>query len=277
MADLKAEKERLESLAKEKGHADKLRTRITSLNTAITSKQDQYDTTKREYEELVKNNARFYESATKFRELYVKVENLQQKKEHYLQELSDARETVQEIEGAVRDVHFCPDLIPVLPGSDEELLSRLRNFDANIIQQKQRRRRQEMERQDLEDELGRARKSHVDLVNEQGELAAEAKVLIYGLSYHLARHSYTHSHTTRPTNAESPNARSSFVTSVTSTTSRVTITPPSNVKRSMNLSLGSGTSSGANVSTTRSSRQNSRTRMMSITASQSGCTLNSRA
>lgn len=158
MADLKAEKERLESLAKEKGHADKLRTRITSLNTAITSKQDQYDTTKREYEELVKNNARFYESATKFRELYVKVENLQQKKEHYLQELSDARETVQEIEG-----------------SDEELLSRLRNFDANIVQQKQRRRRQEMERQDLEDELGRARKSHVDLVNEQGELAAEAK------------------------------------------------------------------------------------------------------
>ena len=111
-ADLKAEKERLESLAKEKGHADKLRTRITDLNAAITSKQDQYDVTKREYEELVKNNARFYESATKFRELYVKVENLQQKKEHYLQELSDTRETVQEIEGAVYVVHLCRDLIP---------------------------------------------------------------------------------------------------------------------------------------------------------------------
>lgn len=276
MADLKAEKERLESLAKEKGHADKLRTRITGLNTAITSKQDQYDTTKREYEELVKNNARFYESATKFRELYVKVENLQQKKEHYLQELSDARETVQEIEGAVHDVHISRDLTPVLPGSDEELLSRLRNFDDNIAQQKQRRRRQEVERQDLEDELARARKSHVDLVNEQGELAAEAKVLTIGLSYHSARHSSTHSHTTRPTNVESLNARSSFATSVTSTTSRVTITPPSNVKRLLNLSLGLGTSSGVNVPTTRSSRRKPRTRMMSITASQGGCTPNSR-
>lgn len=99
VADLKADKERLESLSKEKAHADKLRARIVELNNTITSKQLQYEECKGRYEELVKNNAHFYESATKFRELYVKVENLQQKKEHYQQELSEARETVQEIEG----------------------------------------------------------------------------------------------------------------------------------------------------------------------------------
>lgn len=99
VADLKADKERLESLSKEKAHADKLRARIVDLNNTVTSKQLQYEECKEQYEVLVKNNARFYESATKFRELYVKVENLQQKKEHYQQELSEARETVQEIEG----------------------------------------------------------------------------------------------------------------------------------------------------------------------------------
>lgn len=158
IADLKAEKERLESLAKEKAHADKLRARITDLNSSITSKQNQYDETKREYEQLVKNNARFYESATKFREMYVKVENLQQKKEHYQQELADMRETVQEMEG-----------------SDDQLQNRLHNFDENIAQLKQKRRRHEGERQDFEDELAKTRRMHVELVNEQGELAAEAK------------------------------------------------------------------------------------------------------
>ncbi|KAI9566180.1 P-loop containing nucleoside triphosphate hydrolase protein [Boletus coccyginus] len=152
VADLKADKERLESLSKEKAHADKLRARVLDLNKVITSKQFQYEECKGRYEELVKNNARFYESATKFRESYVKVENLQQKKEHYQQELSEARETVQEIEG-----------------SDEELQSRLRNFDENIAKQKQNRRRHESERQDFEDELTKARRTHVELVNEHGE------------------------------------------------------------------------------------------------------------
>lgn len=61
-------------------------------------------------------------------------------------------------------------------GSDEELQSRLRNFDENIAKQKQNRRRHESERQDFEDELAKARRTHVELVNEHGELAAEAKV-----------------------------------------------------------------------------------------------------
>lgn len=156
--NLKADKERLESLAKEKTHADKLRGRISDLNATITGKQLQYEETKKRYEELVKNNARFYESATQFRELYVKVENLQQKKEHYRQELSEAKESVQEV-----------------GGTDEELQERLSNFGQNIEKEKVARNRREVERQDLEDELAKARRSHVELINEHGELAAEAK------------------------------------------------------------------------------------------------------
>lgn len=177
VADLKADKERLDSLSKEKAHADKLHARIVELNTAITSKQLKYEECKGQYEELVKNNARFYESATKFRELYVKVENLQQKKEHYQQELSEARETVEEIEGMLMLLPnaMAAELLHWI-GSDEELQSRLRNFDENIAKQKQDRRRHETERQDLEDELSRARRTHVTLINDHGELAAEAKV-----------------------------------------------------------------------------------------------------
>ncbi|OJA09417.1 hypothetical protein AZE42_03080 [Rhizopogon vesiculosus] len=158
VADLKADKERLESLAKEKAHSDKLRGRISDLNSIITAKQMKYEETKTQYEELVKNNARFYESATKFRELYVKVENLQQKKEHYRQELVDAKESVQEVEG-----------------TDEELQERLDNFHQNIDKEKSARNRRDVERQDLEDELAKTRRSHVELINEHGELAAEAK------------------------------------------------------------------------------------------------------
>lgn len=66
--------------------------------------------------------------------------------------------------------------MPLEIGSDDELQSRLRNFDENITKQKQDRRRHEAERQDFEDELTRARRTHVGLVNEHGELAAEAKV-----------------------------------------------------------------------------------------------------
>jgi DNA repair protein RAD50 len=63
-------------------------------------------------------------------------------------------------------------------GTDEELQERLRNFDQNIEKEKMARNRRDVERQDLEDELAKTRRSHVELINEHGELAAEAKVPI---------------------------------------------------------------------------------------------------
>jgi DNA repair protein RAD50 len=54
----------------------------------------------------------------------------------------------------------------------------LSNFGQNVEKEKVARNRREVERQDMEDELAKTRRSHVELINEHGELAAEAKVLI---------------------------------------------------------------------------------------------------
>jgi DNA repair protein RAD50 len=56
--------------------------------------------------------------------------------------------------------------------------ARWRNFDKHISDQKDTRRKEEFKRQDLEDDLTRARKTHVELISQQGELQAEAKVSI---------------------------------------------------------------------------------------------------
>ena len=99
MADLKAEKERLEGLAREKAHADKLRSRVSDLTGAIANKEVEYDETKAEYDLLVAANQKFYDSATKFRETFVKVESLQVQKKRYQDDLDNARETLQEMSG----------------------------------------------------------------------------------------------------------------------------------------------------------------------------------
>jgi DNA repair protein RAD50 len=99
LAELKAEKERLESLSREKQHADKLRGRIADLSSTIVAKEVEYEQTKKEYEDLVKSNAQFYEYSTKFREMYLKIENLQDRKKRYEEELESAKETTQEVEG----------------------------------------------------------------------------------------------------------------------------------------------------------------------------------
>ncbi|KAL6304328.1 P-loop containing nucleoside triphosphate hydrolase protein [Sparassis latifolia] len=158
VADLKAEKERLEALSREKQHADKIKSRVSDMTGTISAKQMEYDELKKQYEYLVKANAKFYESATKFREIYVKIDNLNEKKAHYQEELASARENLQE-----------------LSGTDEELADRLQNFDENVAKQRQRCRVQNQKLQDVNDELAAARKAHVDLMNEQGRLESDEK------------------------------------------------------------------------------------------------------
>ncbi|TFY67850.1 hypothetical protein EVJ58_g1346 [Rhodofomes roseus] len=158
VADLKAEKERLESLQKEKTHADKLKTRISDLTSTISSKQLEYEETKNRYNDLVKANARFYESATKFRETYMKVDTLNEKKSRYEEELAGARENVRELDG-----------------TDQELADRLKNFDDHVMKQKQKQRSETEKAQDIEEELSAIRKEHVKLVGQQGQLVAEEK------------------------------------------------------------------------------------------------------
>ena len=112
VAELKAEKERLEGLSREKAHADKLHDRISSLTSDIANKEIGYDAMREEYDLLVIANQKFYDSATKFREIFMQVENLQEKKKHYQQELDDARENLQEMSGKnfVARTPFKPEL-----------------------------------------------------------------------------------------------------------------------------------------------------------------------
>ena len=85
MADLKAEKERLELVSHQKGHADKLKGRITDLQNEISTRELMHEETKRDYEILVAANQKFYDSATKFRETYTRVENLEKTNLHIIE------------------------------------------------------------------------------------------------------------------------------------------------------------------------------------------------
>ena len=60
--------------------------------------------------------------------------------------------------------------------TDEQLAERIKNFNSHIAEQRNVRRREEANEQDKDDELTTARKKHVELNEEHGQLIAEAKV-----------------------------------------------------------------------------------------------------
>lgn len=106
VAELKAEKERLESLSREKSHADKLRNRITDLSAEIATKEIEFEDTKKQYDAIVLANAQFYDHSTKFREMFVKIENLVEQKKRYEKELEEGRVNVPEMKGKLETFLF---------------------------------------------------------------------------------------------------------------------------------------------------------------------------
>lgn len=98
-SELKTDKERLESLSREKGHADKLKGRISDLGAAIAGKEIEYEETQAEYERLVIINKKFHDQAHQFKEMYMKIQGAQERRKRYQEELAAARENLQEIEG----------------------------------------------------------------------------------------------------------------------------------------------------------------------------------
>ncbi len=99
MADLKAESERLESLAREKAHADKLKERITDMNTKIAARTADHEELRAAYEQQVRSNQILNDTGSKFREIYVKADQLTQRKDQIKEELNLAKENLQEIPG----------------------------------------------------------------------------------------------------------------------------------------------------------------------------------
>lgn len=184
MAELKAEKERLVGLAREKSHSDKLKERISDLSSTIATKEVEYEETKKEYESLVEANQKFYDYATKFRELYIKIENLQEKKSRLQADLDEANLNLQEVVGKLHYLHQRGVFTP-FTGTDDQLNLRLKNFDDHISAQKQKKRIEDTKKQDLEDDLANVRTQHTELVKQHGSLVAEAEVsLQFPLTWH---------------------------------------------------------------------------------------------
>ncbi len=99
VAELKAETERLESLSREKTHADKLKDRITEMNDNIAARTAEYEDLRRAYDQQVRSNQMLNDTGSKFREIYVKVDQLNQRRDQYKEELNLAKENLQEIDG----------------------------------------------------------------------------------------------------------------------------------------------------------------------------------
>jgi DNA repair protein RAD50 len=97
--ELKTEKEKLESLAREKTHFDKLRSRISDLTAQIAAKTIEREEVEKQHELQMASNSKFYESSTKFREIYIKVDSLTSAKQRYEEELEALKETLQELAG----------------------------------------------------------------------------------------------------------------------------------------------------------------------------------
>jgi DNA repair protein RAD50 len=99
VADLKAEKVHLQSLANEKGHSDKLRKRLDAMKKTISEKETECEESKREYDAMVESNRKFYELYNKFREMYVKVDQLEKSKEDTFGTLRQVKAKYRELPG----------------------------------------------------------------------------------------------------------------------------------------------------------------------------------
>ncbi|KAJ7134632.1 P-loop containing nucleoside triphosphate hydrolase protein [Mycena epipterygia] len=156
VAELKAEKERLDGLSREKTHSDKLKARIADLNQAIAAKEVEHDETKKAYDELVISNQKFYEYATHFREVYLRVKNFNANKDRIQQDLDEARVTLQE-----------------MPGTLAELEAKLNNSDGDLLAHRQKLATAKNKVEAIEEELVTARKQHTELAKQQGTFKAE--------------------------------------------------------------------------------------------------------
>jgi DNA repair protein RAD50 len=107
VTDQKAEKERLESLSKEKAHADKLLKRISEMNSSITAKQAEYEETKKEYDSVCVANRKFNDQATHFRQIYMKQEQLTSRRKGLLEELEEMKGELKEIQGPLTSALRC--------------------------------------------------------------------------------------------------------------------------------------------------------------------------
>ncbi|KAG8715951.1 DNA repair protein rad50 [Ceratobasidium sp. 394] len=99
VAELKADKERLQSLGLEKAHADRLKTKIDELTNQIAEKSQEAEDTEIALDAQVAANAKFYDSATRFQQIFLRVENLEERKARAVRGMEQLRQTVTIVDG----------------------------------------------------------------------------------------------------------------------------------------------------------------------------------
>lgn len=187
MAELKAEKERLLSLSREKAHSDKLKERMNELRSTISTKDVECEDVKREYETQLESNRKFYELHTKFREMFVQYEKLIDQKEATKAYLAEMKSKFQEIPGMIKilPLHELPNQFT---GTLEELQARVDGFQETVKLKKDKKLKEERKKEDLEEELGGVQAEQRDLLANRGRLEAEAEVLFkYSAHCHILK------------------------------------------------------------------------------------------
>lgn len=159
MAELKAEKERLMSLLREKAHADKLKERISDMKSLINAKEVEYEESKQQYDALVESNRKFYESYSKFREMYLTVQKLEESKVTAATYLADAKARCKAV-----------------PGTLEELETKINQFQETLGQRTEQIKQQKRHKDDLEEEYTNLQNHQKQLLALHGRLAGEAEV-----------------------------------------------------------------------------------------------------
>ena len=91
MAELKAEKERLISLSREKQHLDKLKGKIKDQKASIATKEIEEENAKKALDRVAKDNREFDEKNAVFRELYKALAQWEERKTDAKKELENAR------------------------------------------------------------------------------------------------------------------------------------------------------------------------------------------
>jgi len=89
----------LESLGREKAHAEKLKKNIADLRSNIAAKETEYLDLQQRFEDITMSNKRFVEQASHFREIYIRAENAHKQKTRLEEELREILTTVRELDG----------------------------------------------------------------------------------------------------------------------------------------------------------------------------------
>lgn len=191
VTDLKAERERLDGLARDKARADKLRASITEKQAAIEDLEARHELLRLEHSRVQAENRDFYDKATGFKEIFMVVNQKTERKQDLLNDLGRSREGFVERPG---EFHPACSICWPLPDdrnaeSLEQLTEMIQDFSRNTDRQKREISRREAELNDEQDALKVARSTVTKLHEKQGELQGLANVRNRQCSLRRSSHS----------------------------------------------------------------------------------------